>query len=155
MPREKLLFVVLLVVACSGSAFAGEGEPDAKAVVQSYRAFYPRFIAIYTKMGYKNPEQVKVIVFGTKYDVKKTDSLVTPIVGFLSFKSADSPEDKTFNQREFTFSFEDGKWSVLTEKHQIQDVGEPEHPLIEESSPREDTRKATDQANAPVDKKPK
>ncbi len=151
-----MLFVALLsLLAWSTGALAGEGEPDAKAIVQSYRAFYPRFIAIYTKMGYKHPEQVKLIIFDTKYDVRKTDSLVNPIVGFLSFKSADSPEDKTYNQREFTFSFEDGKWSVLTEKHQIQDVGEREHPLIEESSPREDTRKAVEQANTPADKKTK
>lgn len=45
-----------------------------------------------------------------KYDVKKTDSLVTPIVGVLTFKVGEKP-DLAAEIHRYQFSFHNGRWT--------------------------------------------
>ncbi|HZL38283.1 MAG TPA: hypothetical protein VFC78_23420 [Tepidisphaeraceae bacterium] len=146
---KATLLVAVSVLLCATGTFGADREPDSKAIVQSYRVFFPKFIAAWGKIEWKHPEDVKVSAI--KYDVKKTDSLVNPIIGILAFKSA--TDAKGFDEAEFTFSFEDGKWTVLTYRFQFQIVGAQRRPLAEEDPPPRDSQKAADEANATANNK--
>ncbi len=68
------------------------------------------------KRGVAKIEERKADIFGTghtdiRFDVKKTDSLVTPILGIVIVESGLNPA-MVANIHEFRLSYNNGKWTL-------------------------------------------
>ncbi len=85
-------------------------DADNDKLVASFKAFLSRFLA-----AYKNHEQHWNNDFDLRnstFDIKKTDSLVSPIIGIVSFDESLRPNDSIHTECTVTFTQEDGKWVV-------------------------------------------
>lgn len=131
-----MLASVVVLTACKGSNQASTFSPTSKDPLASFQAFFAPCAAALgkeTNSVYQNRtgwSQKGESAAEVKYDVKKTDSLVSPYTAFVDFRDIEAigqapdeagaralniPENATLlTQRHWTirYAYQDNKWSV-------------------------------------------
>jgi hypothetical protein len=109
----KYIFIALLL-ATTLVARAGSDD-DSEKMVKSFQQFVPKIIDSYQKRWDDpgHPELART-PHDVRYDIKRTDSVINPFIGVLSFTSG-RPRDEQhiYHQISASFSFSNGKWAVI------------------------------------------
>lgn len=101
-PITQLLYLLFCAVA-----LAGCDRADSQSAEQSAVQLFEQTVGAYT---------ANALETDARYDVKKTDSLVTPyqVVYYATFVAGNG----TRLQRRKVFNFRDGEWYVASVEHQ-------------------------------------
>jgi hypothetical protein len=114
---SRKAFVRMLVILSLAFGLYGRqcyADDDTQRFVQAYKEFLPKFIAALSKQ-----HETYAVVQNIKYDVKKTDSAINPLIGvvsFISYADEDSISQGTYFKSSISFSFTDGKWGIIEAK---------------------------------------
>jgi hypothetical protein len=84
-------------------------QDDDTRIADAYKSFVPKFIAEYRAEWKENPIDIR-------YDLKKTDSVLNPLNGILSFITAQNQESMSngvYDEYSVSFSYSDGNWTVI------------------------------------------
>jgi len=114
--NEICLLLVALLAAMSFCSPVAVAEDDTKRTVESFKAFVPKFLEAFKKTE-KSP--VCTEVFDVKFDVKKTDSALHPLMGLLSFHSALNQEQiarGTYYVYVINLTFDGSRWTAIESK---------------------------------------